>query len=57
MRAERNLVIAIVAAGHDEGQMIEDAFVETLPVSEPVRRSEIDPRLPFFIGAIRKHAR
>jgi len=51
MGAERDLVVAVGAAGHHEGQMVEDAFGKSLDESEPVRGGEIDPRLPL-LGAI-----
>jgi hypothetical protein len=57
VRAERDLKIAVVAAGHDEGQVVEDAFVEALPVGQAMRRGEIDARLPLLIGAIRPRCR
>jgi hypothetical protein len=45
MQTERDLVIAIVAAGHRQRQMIEDALMETVLDREPVRRCEVDARL------------
>ncbi len=55
MRAERDLVVAIRAARHHEGQMVEDAFGKTLVEGQPVRGGEIDPRLPL-LGAARSRA-
>ena len=51
MQAERDLVIAVGAARHHEGQMVEDAFRKTLLEGEPMRGREIDPRLPFLGAA------
>jgi hypothetical protein len=52
MHAERDLVVAVGAAGHREGQMVEDAFGKTLVERQPMRRGEIDPRLPFLGAAV-----
>ena len=51
MGAERDLVIAVAAARHREGQMVEDAFGKTLVERQPVRGGEVDPCLPF-LGAV-----
>src|SRR3954447_1296995 len=48
MRAERDLVVAVSAARHREGQMVEDAFAKTLVEGQTMRGGEIDPRLPFL---------
>src|SRR5580698_7051739 len=57
MHPERDLVIAIAAARHREGQMIEDAFTKTLVEGEPMRRRQIDPRLPFLRAAFAERFR
>ena len=54
MHAERDLVVAVGAAGHREGQMVEDALVETVHEGQPVRGREIDPRLPLLGAAVRR---
>ena len=46
MQAERNLIIAVVAGGNRQRQMVENAFVEAVLDGEPVRRGKIDPGLP-----------
>ena len=51
MHPEGYLVIAVAAARHHEGQMVEDAFAEALVKGQPVRGREIDPRLPL-LGAV-----
>ncbi len=51
VHAERNLVVAVAAARHGEGQVVEDAQAEALVEGQPVRGGEIDPRLPF-LGAV-----
>jgi hypothetical protein len=48
MHPKRDLVVAVAAAGNDEGQVVEDSLAETVHVGEPMRRREIDPRLPFL---------
>ena len=48
---ERDLVVAIAAARHHEGQMVEDAFGKTLVECQPMRRREVNPRLPFLGAA------
>jgi len=54
---ERNLVVAIAAAGHHEGQMIEDALVEAVHEGESMRRRQIDPRLPLLGAAFPERVR
>jgi hypothetical protein len=54
MHAERDLVVAVAATRHREGQVIEDAFTETLVEGEAMRRREIDPRLPLLGAAVRR---
>jgi len=47
MQPERDLVIAVVLARHGEREMVEDPFAEAVRHGHPVRRRQIDPRLPF----------
>ena len=47
VQAERDLVVAVVGAGHAEREVIEDPLVEAVHHGEPVRGREIDPRLPL----------
>src|SRR3954451_16281665 len=54
---ERDLVIAVAAARHHEGQMIEDAFTETVHESQPVRGRQIDARLTFVRTVIPERLR
>lgn len=42
VQPERDLEMSIVGAGYGKGEMVEDAFAETLPVREPMCRREID---------------
>src|SRR5436305_2498719 len=51
MHPERDLVVAVAAARHDESQVVEDALTETVHEGQPVRSREVDTRLPF-IGAV-----
>jgi hypothetical protein len=51
MHAEGNLVVAVAAAGHDQGQVVEDAFGEAVHMGQPMGGCEIDPRLPLFSAA------
>src|ERR1700722_6560630 len=57
MGPERDLVVAIAAARPGEGQVIEDALAETVIEVQPVRRREIDPRLPFLGAVVIKRLR
>src|SRR5205807_2440103 len=54
MHPERDLVITVAAAGHDIGQVVENAFIEAVHDGEPVSGGKIDPRLPFLSAALRK---
>ena len=45
---ERDLVVAVGAAGHDEGEVVEDALVEAVDDGDAVGGGEIDPGLPFL---------
>src|SRR5205085_11437374 len=45
VQAERDLVVAVVRAGDAEGQVVEDAFVETVHHGQAMGGREIDPRL------------
>jgi hypothetical protein len=47
VQAERDLIIAVVFAGHRQGEMVEDSLAETVRHGHPMRRRQIDPRLPF----------
>src|SRR5712672_160903 len=51
MHPERNLIVAVAAARHDQGQVVEDPLAETLHEGQPVRSRKIDARLPF-LGAV-----
>ena len=51
MRAEWNLIVAVVAARHGESQVVENTLAKAMHEREPVRRRKIDPRLPL-LGAI-----
>jgi hypothetical protein len=57
MRTERDLVVAIGAIRHHEGQMVEDAFGKSLDEGEPVGGREIDPRLPLLGAALAERFR
>jgi hypothetical protein len=46
VQTKRDLQISVIGAGYGEGEVLEDAFAEALPVGEPMRRREIDARLP-----------
>src|SRR5260221_12124877 len=57
MRPERNLVVAVAAAGHDQGQVVEDTLAETLVEGQAMGGGEIDPRLPFLGTVIAERLR
>ena len=44
---KRDLVVAVVPAGHPHRQVIEDSLVEAVHHGKAVGRGEIDPRLPL----------
>jgi hypothetical protein len=52
VRPERDLVVAVAAARHDEGQVIKNALAETMYESKPVGGGQIDSCLPFVGAAI-----
>src|SRR6202790_4035256 len=54
VHSERDLVVAVAVARHDQGEVVEDALAEIVHVGEAMRRREIDPRLPFLGAAIVK---
>src|SRR6201999_1848123 len=57
VHAERDLVIAVGTAGHDEGEVIEDALGEAVHMGEPMGCGEIDPRLPLLRTAFGQRLR
>ena len=57
MHAERDLVIAVAAARHDERQVVENALAETVPVGDPVRGRKIDARLTLLGAAVLEQRR
>src|SRR5262249_37075945 len=52
MQPERDLVVAVVGAGHAQGEMVEDALVEPVHHGETMRGGEINPRLPLCRGHV-----
>jgi hypothetical protein len=46
VQSKRDLQIAIVGAGHREGEVVEDPLAETLSIGKPMRCGEVDARLP-----------
>src|ERR1700676_3204509 len=57
MHPERDLVVAVAAAGHDQGQVVEDSLAEAVHEGEAMRSRQIDARLPFLGAAIGKRLR
>ena len=51
MHPEWNLIVAVAAARHDQGQVVEDPLAETLHEGQAMRRRKVDARLPF-LGAV-----
>jgi len=48
---------AVAAAGHDQGQVVEDPLAETLHEGQSVRSRKIDARLPFLGAVVPKRLR
>ena len=57
MHPEWNLIVAVAAARHDQGQVVENPLAEILHEGQPVRSRKIDARLPFLGAAILKRFR
>ena len=52
VQAERNLIVAVVVAGHAQGEMVENPFIQAMHDGQPVRGGQIDTRLPALRGQI-----
>ena len=46
VQAERNLVVAVVRAGHAEGEVVENPLIQAMHHREAMRGGEVHPRLP-----------
>jgi hypothetical protein len=50
VQPERDLQITVAGLGYGQGEMIENALAEALPIGEPVGCSQIDAGLPRCAG-------
>jgi hypothetical protein len=51
VQRERDRQITVAGLGYGQGEMIENALAEALPIGQPVGRSQIDAGLPHCAAA------